>query len=63
MDLTGIELQSSLDFLPRTGANFTLIDNYGPAPITGIFTGLPEGSILDINRKSFRLNYQSGPIR
>jgi hypothetical protein len=60
-DLTGISLQSSLGFLPRTGADFTLIDNNGPNPVTGIFNGLPEGSILSIGGKSFKLSYQGGP--
>jgi len=60
-NLTGIQLQGSLDFLPRTDASFTLIDNNGPGPITGTFAGLPEGSLITIGGQPFRISYQGGP--
>ena len=38
----------------------TLIDNDGVDPVTGTFDGLPEGAIVTIAGKSYRLTYEGG---
>jgi autotransporter-associated beta strand protein len=48
------------DGAPPLGTVFTLIDNTSAAPIVGIFSGLPEGSIVSINNHMYMVSYLGG---
>jgi mucin-19 len=54
IDLTGVELILSGTHIPTVGESFVVVDNLGLQPISGTFTGLPEGAILS--------NFLSGGI-
>jgi uncharacterized delta-60 repeat protein len=61
-----LQLGGPVGFVPDIGEAFTLIDNQGNGPITGTFTGLAEGAILNVPQPNtgasvlFRLTYQGG---
>jgi PKD repeat protein len=53
----------ALDILsgaPAPGETFTLIDNDGSDPVTGTFTGLPEGATITVGKYTFALTYHGG---
>jgi sugar lactone lactonase YvrE len=54
----------SLAFIPKPGQVLWLVWNTGADPITGTFEGLPEGSIVVVNRDGatyhFALSYKGG---
>lgn len=58
--LTGTSFYPTLGFVPYNGTSFTLIDNDGIDPVTGFFTGLPEGSTFGLNGKVFTISYHGG---
>ena len=61
VDLASIpSLSISLNFVPPTGAVFTLIDNLGAGAVTGNFTGLAEGAGLVVNGTTFHISYVGG---
>ncbi len=60
VDLRGLALQASLNFLSTTGQQFTLIHNDGADAVTGTFTGLPQNAALSINSESFQISYTGG---
>jgi len=60
VDLTGVTLQTALNFLPMTHSLFTLLDNDGTDPIAGTFAGLPEGAALSLNGQPFTITYRGG---
>ena len=47
-------------FTPIAGTHFTLINNDGSDPVVGTFSGLPEGSALTLNGRSYHLSYVGG---
>jgi acetyl esterase/lipase len=44
---------------PQPGS-YTIIDNDGTDPVSGTFTGLPEGSTLSVGGSTFRISYRGG---
>lgn len=47
-------------FSPGIGSAFTLISNDGIDPVTGTFTGLPEGATLTVGSTTFKISYVGG---
>lgn len=48
------------NFTPAEGTVFLIVNNDGTDPISGIFDGLPEGSVFTNGAYRFRISYQSG---
>ncbi len=46
VNLTGANLVLSGNFTPAVGQAFTIVNNQGTKPITGVFNGLPEGAVI-----------------
>ncbi|HKS24311.1 MAG TPA: Ig-like domain repeat protein, partial [Thermoanaerobaculia bacterium] len=42
------------------GMEFPIIDNQGSAPVSGTFSGLPEGATLTAGRTTFWISYKGG---
>jgi autotransporter-associated beta strand protein len=42
------------------GQQFTILNNQGANPITGTFSGLPEGSLFNADAYTFRISYVGG---
>ncbi|MCO6459291.1 MAG: autotransporter-associated beta strand repeat-containing protein, partial [Pirellulaceae bacterium] len=53
-------LVSSTFFLSGVGTSLTLIDNDRADSVQGTFAGLPEGTLLNLNRRNFRISYRGG---
>jgi len=53
-------LSLSTQFTPPTGSSFVIIDNRSGSPVTGTFTGKPEGAEILVNSLSFRISYTGG---
>jgi hypothetical protein len=47
-------------FTPAAGQSFDIIKNQGTGPITGIFNGLPEGSVFSIDGIKLEITYKGG---
>ncbi|MGA8807207.1 MAG: Ig-like domain repeat protein, partial [Thermoanaerobaculia bacterium] len=45
---------------PASGQTFTLIDNDGADPVTGTFTGMPEGATFAVGTATFVISYHGG---
>lgn len=60
VDLRGLALQASLNFLSATSQQFILIDNDGADAVTGTFTGLPQNKKLYIGQELFQISYTGG---
>ncbi len=62
IQLTGSTLYASLPlgYAPFSDSSYKLIDNDGNDPIVGTFTGLPEGQLLLVSGKVFRITYLGG---
>jgi mucin-19 len=63
VNLTGVDLMLSGSHTPAVGQTFTLVDNLGANPITGTFTGLPEGAVITsapFNTRWARISYVGG---
>jgi fibronectin-binding autotransporter adhesin len=60
VDLRGLALQASLNFVSSTGQQFTLINNDGSDTVTGTFDGLPQNAPLTIGNESFVISYTGG---
>jgi hypothetical protein len=48
------------NFTAVHGDTFVLIDNDGTDPVTGTFAGLPEGTLLSVSNRVFRISYTGG---
>ena len=48
------------NYVPAPGSTFEIIDNTGGNPISGIFSNLPEGSILTAGSTDFEITYKGG---
>lgn len=46
-------------FVPPVGHVFTLIDNAGTNDVAGTFAGWPEGAVMTLNGRPFRISYGS----
>jgi len=53
-------LSVTLGYASALSNSFTIIDNDGADAVTGIFNGLPEGSIQNISGTRFKLSYIGG---
>jgi hypothetical protein len=45
---------------PAIGTAFTVLNNEGGSPISGVFVGLPEGSTFTLNGMTFTISYVGG---
>lgn len=61
-DITNSTLNVTLvnNFTPPLGNSFTIIDNQGSSPITGTFSGLPEGATFNVGGNVFKITYKGG---
>jgi len=59
-----ISLSGPLSVVVRNGGqtvpSFTIIDNRGSMPVTGSFSGLPEGAVVKAGGSQFTITYQGG---
>src|SRR6202042_2462977 len=53
-------LNASLAYAPAPGDQLTIISNNSGSPVTGTFTGLPQGSTFQIGVDAFQINYLGG---
>jgi hypothetical protein len=47
-------------FSPSVGQSFEIINNTGSNPITGTFSGLPEGSVFAVGNTKMQITYKGG---
>ncbi len=50
----------SSNFTPAAGAQFAIITEQGGGSVTGMFDGLPEGSVVTVGGQSFTITYLGG---
>lgn len=55
-----LELRQGNSFVPTIGQQFVLIDNDGTDPVSGTFSGRPEGSVTTLNGADLQLSYAGG---
>jgi hypothetical protein len=62
VNLTGSTLNTVFlnGFTPSAGQSFEIINNQGTGPITGIFNGLPEGSVFSVGSSKLMITYTGG---
>lgn len=61
VNLTGTGLQLSQGIVGATNSHYTIINNDAFDPVTGTFTGLPEGATLAANNGAqFTISYHGG---
>jgi autotransporter-associated beta strand protein len=60
VNLGSATLSASLGFAPVAGQPLRIINNDGSDAITGTFTGLAEGAILNLGKQAFRISYVGG---
>ncbi len=60
LNCTNAVLTLSVNFPPTEGQVFRLVDNQGANPIHGIFSGKPEGTLINISGNQFALSYVGG---
>ena len=51
---------ASLGFVPAHGTQFTIIKNNGGSPVSGTFSGLPEGATFVVGSTTFQISYVGG---
>ena len=56
----GGSLNASLGYTPALGDSFVIVNNEGDQPISGTFTGLPQGSLLVVGADVFQVSYTGG---
>jgi T5SS/PEP-CTERM-associated repeat protein len=56
----GLDVTLLNGFVPTGNSLFTIVDNQGPNPISGIFSGLPEGSFISTPDAAFFISYHGG---
>ena len=44
-------------YTPTAGETYTIIDNTGDLPISGIFAGLPEGTVFTVGTDTYVVTY------
>jgi autotransporter-associated beta strand protein len=60
VNLSGITLSPSLNFVPLDTNQFVLIKNDGADPVIGTFNGLAQDAILDLGGEQFAVSYTGG---
>lgn len=59
-----VSLSGPLNLVMRKGGqtanSFTIIDNRGAAPVSGTFSGLPEGASVQAGGSTFTISYRGG---
>ena len=60
VNLTGLTLNLSLNYLPLNLETFMIIENDGTDAVTGTFNGLPEGGIINVGGQPFKITYKGG---
>ncbi len=60
VSLNGCTLETSLTFPSAAGAQFVILRKDTAGPVTGTFSGLPEGATLHIGGAQFRISYTGG---
>jgi fibronectin-binding autotransporter adhesin len=60
INLTGMSLNLSVNYLPMTGSTYTILENDGTDPVMGSFNGLPEGAVFSVNGRPFTITYKAG---
>jgi hypothetical protein len=60
VDLGGATLVLTASTFPHVGSVFRIIDNDGTDPVMGTFSGLPEGSFVDMAGARLRVSYVGG---
>jgi fibronectin-binding autotransporter adhesin len=61
-DLTGLDLDLSLNYPAATNDQFTIVETIGPgggAPVVGTFNNLPEGATLTASGEPFQISYKA----
>jgi autotransporter-associated beta strand protein len=53
-------LVPALNFVPPAGTEFRIINNDGADPVAGEFTGLPNGSVFNVNGVALLILYTGG---
>ena len=57
---SSVNLNMSLGYSPSNGQVLRLIDNDGVDPVSGTFSGLPEGQTVTMNASDFQISYVGG---
>ena len=62
INLTDATLKVTLgpDFTASVGSSFTIIDNTSQQPVTGTFSGLPQGATFTVSGVTFEVIYNGG---
>jgi autotransporter-associated beta strand protein len=60
VNLSGIALNATLNFLPADTNQFVLIKNDGTDPVIGTFNGLPEATAVTLAGEQFVVSYTGG---
>ena len=60
VSLTSAQLLLDLSYQPLAGSVFMLINNVGANAVTGAFTGLPQGTVLNVGSTPMVISYIGG---
>ena len=55
-----LEITSLPGFAPNLGDSFTIVRNDGSTPVTGNFSGLPEGGQVSVGGQTYQITYAGG---
>src|SRR5262249_18303736 len=55
----GGSVSARVGFAPE-GQSSPIINNGGPGPVAGPFGGLPEGALVQVGARTFRISYHGG---
>jgi autotransporter-associated beta strand protein len=58
--LSNAALSASVGFNPPVGQSFVIISNDGSDPVNGTFSGITNGSVLNLGGYPFQINYAGG---
>jgi hypothetical protein len=53
-------LYTTLGFTPTLGQTIVVVENDGADPVTGAFSGLPEGGTINLNANQLKISYLGG---
>jgi len=60
VSLGGATLNVTTGYTPANNTLFTIINNDGADPVSGIFAGLPEGAVFYVSGKPYKISYVGG---
>lgn len=60
VDLGGATLNTTLGYTPTAGHSYTIVNNDSADAVTGIFAGMPEGTVFYEGPHSFKISYVGG---